>query len=166
MVELPPSSFLTTDPLLLALGAVFFSRLPQLRKEHLVDTRAIAALMIGFLIPISLMFTAMVMTFRFRMEFYPLIEFTAYLGFYAMCENPTRYSTSSRKWLYSLLIACAAVGIVCSHLLFILYKLSQFGDYKMRGIMGENPTGAVAWARYYWLALKTMLPSVAAKLPP
>ena len=165
MVELPPGSFLLSDPLLLVLGAAFFFRLPQLRKERRVDIRAAAALMIGFSIPIFLMLTAMVMAFRYRMEFYPFIEFAAYLGFYAMCVNPNQYLASSRRRLYILLIASAGLGIVCSHLLFILYKVSQFGDYKMQEIMGHNPAGAIAWVRYYWLALKTLLPSVAKRLP-
>ena len=165
MVELPPGSFLLSDPLLLVLGAAFFFRLPQLRKERRVDIRAAAALMIGFSIPIFLMLTAMVMAFRVWSGVYPFIEFAAYLGFYAMCVNPNQYLASSRRRLYILLIASAGLGIVCSHLLFILYKVSQFGDYKMQEIMGHNPAGAIAWVRYYWLALKTLLPSVAKRLP-
>ena len=165
-VELPPGSFLVSDPVLLILGVTFFWRLPQLRRGHLVNLWAVAALMIGFSIPICLMLTAMDMAFRYRMEFYPFMEFAGYLGFYAMCVRPDQYSAPLRRRLYCLLIASAGCGIICSHLLLILYKLSQFGgDYKLPWIMGEHPEGAAAWVRLYHSAFKTIIPIVEKKLP-
>jgi hypothetical protein len=164
-VELPPSSFLLSDPVLLILGVAFFWRLPELRRGHLVNLWAVGALMISFSIPIFLMLTAMDMAFRYRMEFYPFMEFAGYLGFYAMCVRPDQYSAPLRHRLYCLLIAGAGCGIICSHLLLILYKLSQFGDYKLPWIMGEHPEGAAAWVRFYQSAFKTIIPIVEKKLP-
>ncbi len=162
-VELPPGSFLLSDPVLLILGAAFFLRIRQVRKGHLMNLRAVAALMIGFSIPIFLMLTYMYMAFRFRMEFYPLVEFAAFLGFYTICVKPDQYSAPFRRRLYCLLIASAGFGIICSHLLLTLYKLSQFSDYKVPGIMGERPEGAAGWVRYYELSFKTILRSVEKK---
>jgi hypothetical protein len=64
-VEPPPSSFLLSDPLLLVLGGAFLLRLPRLARERLLDLRAVMAVMIGF----------------------PLLEFTDFLGFYAICAD-------------------------------------------------------------------------------
>ena len=62
-----------------------------------MNLRAVAALMVGFSIPIFLMLTYMYMAFRFRMEFYPLVEFAAFLGFYAICVKPDQYSAPFRR---------------------------------------------------------------------
>src|SRR5260370_657404 len=40
-VELPPSSFLLSDPLLLILGGAAVLKLPQLRRGRLLDLRAV-----------------------------------------------------------------------------------------------------------------------------
>ena len=109
-VEPPPSSFLLSDPLLLVLGGAFLLQLPRLARERLLDLRAVAALMIGLLIPVFLILTFCYMAFRYRMEFYPFLEFTAFLGFYAICVNPGRFSALSRGSLSLILIAGAGFG--------------------------------------------------------
>ena len=122
-VEPPPASFLLSDPLLLVLGGVF---LPRLARERLLDLRAAAALMTGLLIPVLLILMFEGMAFRYRMEFYPLLEFTAFLGFYAICVNPGRFSALSRGRLSLILIASAGFGIIYSHFALFLYKISPF----------------------------------------
>jgi hypothetical protein len=120
----PPSSFLPSDPLLLVLGSAFLLRLPQLVRERLLDLRAAAALTIGFSIPAFLMLTFFNMAFRYRMEFCPFLEFTAFLGFFANYVKRSEFSVLSRGRLSLIPIASAGLGIVCSHLLLFLYKIS------------------------------------------
>jgi hypothetical protein len=154
-VEPPPSSFLLSDPLLLVLGGAFLLRLPRLARERLLDLRAVTALMIGFLIPAFLMLTFFYMAFRYRMEFYPFLEFTAFLGFYAICVNPGRFSALSRGSLSLILIAGAGFGIIYSHLALFLYKISPFTNRV------SAPDG---WVDLYLTQLKLIFPSIAQRL--
>jgi len=50
-----------SDPLLLILAGAYLVRLPQLLREHLLDPRLVAALMIGLLVPVFLILTFMYM---------------------------------------------------------------------------------------------------------
>jgi hypothetical protein len=154
-VEPPPSSFLLSDPLLLALGGAFLFQLPRLARERQLDLRAVAALMIGLLIPVFLILTFCYMAFRYRMEFYPFLEFTAFLGFYAICVNPGRVSALSRGSLSLILIAGAGFGIVYSHLALFLYKISPFTNRV------SAPDG---WVDFYLTQLKLIFPSIAQRL--
>jgi len=162
-VETPPSSFLLSDPLLLVLCGVSLLRLPRLARERLIDLRAVLALMIGFLIPVLLILTFFGMAFRYRMEFYPFLEFTAFVGFYAICVNPDRFSALSRSRLSLFLIASAGVGIVCSHLLLFLYKISPGGNYSEPGSTNAV-TPADGWVDFYLIQLKSIFPSIAQRL--
>jgi hypothetical protein len=163
-VELPPSSFLMSDPLFLVLGGAFLLRLRQLAHERLLDLRAAAALMVGFLIPVFLILTFMYMAFRYRMEFYPFLEFAAFLGFYAICINPGQFSPASRSRLSLVLIASAGFGIVYSHLLLFLYKISPPGNYANIGTDTSAVSPANRWVNYYYFHLKEVFPSIAQRL--
>jgi hypothetical protein len=154
-VEPPPSSFLLSDPLLLVLGLVFLFQLSRLARERLLDLRAITALTIAFSIPVFLILTFCNMAFRYRMEFYPLLEFTAFLGFYATGVNPGRFSALSRGSLSLILIACAGFGIIYSHFALFLYKISPFTNWV------SAPDG---WVDLYITQLKLIFPSIAEKL--
>jgi hypothetical protein len=154
-VEPPPSSFLLSDPLLLVLGGAFLFQLPRLARERQLDLRAVAALMIGLLIPVFLILTFCYMAFRYRVEFYPFLEFTAFLGFYAICLNPGRFSALSRSRLSMILIAGAGFGIVYSHLALFLYKISPFTDRV------SAPDG---WVDLYLTQLNLIFPSIAQRL--
>jgi len=154
-VEPPPSSFLLSDPLLLVLGGAFLLQLPRLARGRLLDLRATAALTIGFSIPVLLILTFFYMAFRYRTEFYPLLEFTAFLGFYAICVNPDRFDALSRGGLALLLITSAGLGIVCSHLFLFLYKISPFTNRV------SAPDG---WVDLYLTQLKLIFPSIAQRL--
>ena len=154
-VEPPPASFLLSDPLLLVLGGACLLRLPGLARERLLDLRAAAALMTGLLIPVLLMLTFDGMAFRYRMEFYPLLEFTAFLGFYAICVNPGRFSALSRGRLSLILIASAGFGIIYSHFALFLYKISPFTNRI------SAPDG---WVDLYVVQLKLIFPSIAQRL--
>jgi hypothetical protein len=152
-VEPPPSSFLLSDPLLLVLGGACLLGLPRLARERLSDRRAMVALMIGFLVPVVLMLTFCNMAFRYRMEFYPYFEFTAFLGFYAICISPGRFSALSRSKLSAMLTASGVFGIVCSHVLLILYKISPY-----------QVSAADGWLGVYFIQLKLVYPSIAQRL--
>ncbi|WP_313535942.1 hypothetical protein [Sphingomonas sp.] len=75
--ELPPSSFLLTDPLLLALGALAI--LGWMRHANADRARGVAVAL-GLSIPAGLMLCAVSMNFRYRLDFYPLFEFLAFSG--------------------------------------------------------------------------------------
>ena len=151
-VEPPPASFLLSDPLLLVLGGVF---LPRLARERLLDLRAAAALMTGLLIPVLLILMFEGMAFRYRMEFYPLVEFLAFLGFYAICMKPGEFSTLSRRRLSLILVASAGFGIIYSHFALFLYKISPFTNRVLA------PHG---WVDLYLTQLKLIFPSIAQRL--
>ena len=155
--DVPMSTFLLSDPLLLVFSGIFILSLPQLHRAREIDLRAVAALVIGFAAPILLMLTAIGMTYRYRMEFHPLIEFLAYLGFYAMCMRATVGSPSPRGRSQWLLIICAGGGIAVSHALLLMYKLSWYLD--------ETELLRDGWIQYYGHALKTKFPTLAAHLP-
>jgi hypothetical protein len=163
-VEAPPSSFLLSDPLLLVLGGAYLLRLPQLVRERLIDLRAMAAIMIGLLMPVFLILTYFYMAFRYRMEFYPLLEFAAFLGFFAICVNPGQFSVLSRRRLSLILITSAGFGIIYSHFALFLHKISPPGHYATGGIDADAVSPANGWIDYYNHYLKSVFPSVAQRL--
>jgi hypothetical protein len=75
--ELPPSSFLLTDPLLLLLGGLTIVGWARNATAHRARDIAIA---LGLAIPAGLMLCAVSMNFRYRLDFYPLFEFLAFSG--------------------------------------------------------------------------------------
>jgi hypothetical protein len=163
-VEAPPSSFLLSDPLLLILGGVYLLRLPQLARERLLDLRAATALMIGLLIPVLLILTFQYMAFRYRMEFYPLLEFAAFLGFYSICENPGWLSALARSRLSLILITSAGFGIIYSHFALFLHKISPPGGYARAGVDAAAVSPANGWVHFYYSCLKSVFPSLVHKL--
>ena len=163
-VETPPGSFLLSDPLLLVLAGAYLLRLPWLVRERLLDPGAVAALMIGLLIPMFLILTFMYMAFRYRMEFYPFLEFSAFLGFYAICLNPDEFSALSRRRLSLILIATAGFGIVASHFTLFLHKISAPGNYASGGADTSGGSPADGWVDYYRAGLRVIFPSLAQRL--
>jgi hypothetical protein len=75
--ELPPSSFLLTDPLLLVLGGIALAA--WIRHASADRARGIAVAL-GLAIPAGLMLCAVSMNFRYRLDFYPFFEFLAFSG--------------------------------------------------------------------------------------
>ena len=129
-VELPPSSFLISDPLLLGLTAYGLIRTARGKPSQ---RPLIAGAAAGLLVPILLMLTAFSMTFRYRMEFYPFFELFAFLGFAALLAAPSRRAT--------VLVATASiVGIVTAQGWWLLYMLSPFGP--AGGRLGSFTVGA------------------------
>lgn len=148
--ELPPSTFFLTDPLLLLLFLYAGWSLFRLGTWHGIKRSQVLAIATGLAAPWLLMLSAIYMTFRYRIEFYPLIEFGAFVGLLLLCSAPIR-----ELWLRRirvLAIVSAVVGIACSHAILILYKLSEFGPAVelLRG-------GIVA---YYLQRVQTLFPSL------
>lgn len=124
--ELPPGSFFLTDLLpvcfivLLAI-ALWRRRAGALRQAG----RWAAAVAIGLLAPCVLMLTAIDMSYRYRMEFYPEIGFLAFLGLYSTVTDDAMLATLARyrKWMSAAL----TVSIVTSFMALSLYDLSDYG---------------------------------------
>jgi hypothetical protein len=90
----------------------------------------IVAAALGLCVPCLLMLTAAGMTFRYRMEFYPLFELFAFLGFARLAARSTRRAT--------IAVAVGTVaGILTAHAAWALYMLSPFGPAgKVMGSLG------------------------------
>jgi hypothetical protein len=121
--ELPPGSFFLTDSLLLLLTGVMVWYAGR-RNLGIDWTRAIA-MEFGFLVPSFLMLTAISMNFRYRVEFYPAMEFGAFLGFLALCRSGLTGTAATR--ISTLSVSLAAIAILGSILTLSLYRLSDFG---------------------------------------
>ena len=115
--ELPPSSFFLTDPLLLLLGAIAALRWLKGRERGRGHGGAIAA---GLAIPPFLMMTAISMCFRYRMDFYPLIEFLAFSGL-AMAGRSMIAARPRLIWTLS------AISIVSSLAVSVAYLAGKLG---------------------------------------
>jgi hypothetical protein len=118
-VELPPSSFFVSDPLII--GLTVFA-LVQLARRREVFSRPVVVLpvLIGLLVPIFLILTLSSMTFRYRMEFYPCFELSAFLGFGMLLSRQAQPPVLS-------FAAATIVGVIASHASWALYMLTPFG---------------------------------------
>jgi hypothetical protein len=126
-VELPPSSFLISDPLIVGLAVYGSVRLARGTGVPFRVPIVLAAL--GLVIPVGLMLIAIAMTFRYRMEFYPLLELCAFVGFWCLLAAPPRR-------IAMVFGGAALVSIVAAQLLWLLYMLSPFG--MGAGQLGQN----------------------------
>ena len=124
--ELPASSFLLTDPLLLLLCAfLFWSFVVGRRGDPGLDRARAVAIMLGLSVPCAMMLTFISMNFRYRIEFYPLMEFGAFAGFLMLCRS--ELSIGAAKWVRGVSVTLAAIGIFASVASLALYAVSDFG---------------------------------------
>lgn len=130
--ELPPASFLVSDPLLIGL---FVHGMVQALRRGMPLRAPIFAAAAGFLVPTFLMLTAFSMSFRYRMEFYPFFELFAFLGFGALAARP-----ASRVPIF--VVVGAVLSIITAHLMWLLYMLSPFGP-------AADATGGLGVAAFY-----------------
>jgi hypothetical protein len=117
--ELPPSSFLISDPLIVLLA--IFALVQLVRQRDSLDRTTLAPILIGLTIPGVLMLFAISMTFRYRMEFYPFFELLAFLGFGALLSRPSGPPVA-------VVTALTVTGVVAAHCLWVLYMLTPFGN--------------------------------------
>lgn len=130
LVELPPASFFVSDPLLIGLcvyGAVTTLRLRGRQRELVLLVGS------GLAVPIVLMLTAIALAYRYRMEFYPLLELGAFIGFARLVAAPPRLGPR-------VVAAGTVVSCLTAHLAWLLYMLSPFGP--AQAVMNGLPLGA------------------------
>jgi hypothetical protein len=125
VVELPPSSFFLTD--LLPVVFIVFLAVSILRPQSLrpICRGQLLALAAGLAVPCVLMLTAIYLSYRYRMDFYPEIDLLAFLGFYAATSSAGALAIlyRYRRWT----IAATLVSIMSAHSMLLLYKRSPFG---------------------------------------
>ncbi len=118
--ELPPSSFFLTDPLLLLLGGIALVCWIRRRSPGgLRDGLQGGAIATGLAIPPLLMMSAISMCFRYRMDFYPLIEFLAFSGFAIVGRN----TPAARPRLVWTLAAVSVIGSIAASVAYVAGKL-------------------------------------------
>jgi hypothetical protein len=125
-VELPPSSFFFSDPLLIGLAAYGITRL--FRRPAVVNRGLLGLVIGGLAVPALLMLTAIAMNFRYRMEFYPLFELCAFVGFASLIASPT----PRPRITFGI---AAVAGIITAHAVWVVSALSPFGPAEM--VMGS-----------------------------
>ncbi len=121
-VELPPDSLLLTDPVtcvFAAVGAFSVVFRPRLLTHPLVARAALAGLVVSFV----LMLGAISLTFRYRMDLYPALDFACWLGLAAVIER----GDAVRRRFVNLLRLAAVVGVVATMASRLLYLISPFG---------------------------------------
>jgi len=112
-MELPPGSFLLTDPLLIGLAVA---------GVVAIRDRARAALLLGLCAPPVLMLCAISMAHRYRMEFYPMLFMAALYGV-AAAGRRMDATRGFRAWV----IGATVVGIVASQAMAVLDARSPWG---------------------------------------
>jgi hypothetical protein len=124
-VELPPSSFFLTDLLPIGFIAFLAYALKTGRSKVLQPVSRWLALAAGLVVPCVLMLSAIYMSYRYRMEFYPLIDLLAFLGLYAVVSDEGLLASFSRcrGWMLSATL----VSVIASFAILVLYELSDFG---------------------------------------
>lgn len=120
-VELPPSSLLLTDLLPLCFIVLLAIAIWRRRSGSLSSMSRAAAIAIGLLAPGILMMMASTMAYRFRMEFYPEIDFLAFLGLYLTVTDEILLAKFARfrRWIAGAL----AISILASLASLALYDL-------------------------------------------
>jgi hypothetical protein len=141
--ELPPSTFVLSDPLLLGLCGVLFLRCAR-RQRRVVDSSQSLALLLGLSTAPFLILMASYMAFRYRIEFYPVLELGAFVGL--SVEGGAAAPVTSR-FVRAAWVA-ATLGIIASHGLLILYKISPAGG----ALEFIGPAGVLAFYRDLVLA--------------
>jgi hypothetical protein len=144
--ELPPSSFFLTDLLPIAFivflamalwpaRRIFSERLRKdarfvpctdpLPASQIFSHAQALALAAGLAVPCVLMLTTIYMSYRYRMEFYPEIDFLAFLGLYATVTNFDLLARFNRcrRWM----LAATLISILSAFAALILYWFSNFG---------------------------------------
>lgn len=115
--ELPPSSFLLTDPLLLLLGIL--AVLQAMRHTSATRLRSVV-IALGLALPALLMLCAVSMNFRYRLDFYPLFEFLAFSGLIRIGEG-------ARAPGKRLVAALAVISVLASLLIGAAYLVGRLG---------------------------------------
>jgi hypothetical protein len=117
--ELPPSSFLWSDPLLcvlVVLGIAYLATRPRQRLEAV-------AVAIGLAVPAFLMLIAIYMAHRYRVEFYGLFYFLGAFGLAGLARS----TRPVRRPLQVLLAVLGVVSVIAAGANLAVYNASEFG---------------------------------------
>lgn len=130
-VEVPPSSFFLTDLLAFCFIVLLTIALWRRRAGLSPVGQWAAALAIGLSAPCMLMLMYISVTYRYRMDFCPAIDFLAFLGLYATLTNEAMLATFARfrKWITAGLI----LNIASSFTALSLYDLALSPPGKLHG---------------------------------
>ena len=147
--ELPPSSFLLTDALPAAL--LLFGIWSLARTGPWAAAQRARAALVGAGLGASclLMLCAISMCHRYRLDFYPFIEYGAFVGLVFLLQRREPLS-GVLKWSAATM---SALSIGASQLTLVMYKLSDYGPgvgWLDRGFAG-----------YYWHQIVMAFPSLA-----
>ncbi len=115
--ELPPGSFLLSDPLLLVLGAIFLAQAWRRRRE----CGATLALAAGLLLPILVILALIFMNFRYRAEFYPFLTLIALAGVFALARHGGGKRVA--RWAWPIALA----GVLFAHAQYLMHVLAALG---------------------------------------
>jgi hypothetical protein len=128
VAELPPASFLLTEmlPILLMVLVCWRTDILYRWRPRRLQAFAIAT---GLAAPGGLMLTAMGMTYRYRMDFFPLLEFVSFLAIPCLSREYAVHRMA--RGLRISLVVATIVGIVAAHVILVLYKLSPLGPGQM-----------------------------------
>ena len=122
--ELPPGTFVLSDPVVIILGIAFVYLAARDGRRTDLDMPYSLAAMTGLAVPALLMLIAISTTFRYRMEFYPLFNLAAFLGLLLIVRDR---ALQRHAWLNAFIVSAIILGIVVAHLSLALYKVSPVG---------------------------------------
>jgi hypothetical protein len=123
VIDLPPSSFLLTDLFPFCFVVLLAIAIWRRRARGLPAVgHWAAAIAIGLQVPCILMLSLAWMVYRYRLEFYPEIEFLAFLGLYLTVTDGPMLARFARvrRWL----TAGLAVSVFASIMALALVNLS------------------------------------------
>ncbi len=125
-IELPPSSFLLTDtiPFCFIFLMGFAPRKWSLTGLSRAGRQA-AAVAAGLLAPCVLMLSLPWMTYRYRIEFYPELDFLTLLGLYLLVTQKTAFTKSAA--IRKVFHAAFAISILTSVAALMLHDISDEG---------------------------------------
>jgi hypothetical protein len=96
--------------------------------------------MVALTIPGILIMMASYMAFRYRMEFYPLLEFGAFVGFWhLLSREPARWRGA--------FIGAAIAAVVVAQISWAVYLISPFAS-------AEEKMDGMGWVEFYHLSLR------------
>ena len=122
--EMPPSTPILTDPLLVGLFGFFLWRLVR-GRAHVASPLATTAVLFGLTLGGLMLLCALAMDHRYRLDFYPLLELGAFLGLNVALQEygAIRLGLGRRIALASVV----AFGVIFSHGIMAVYKVTPGG---------------------------------------
>jgi len=122
LVELPPGSILLSDPVICVLAAIGLWALFA-RPAGVADPALARAALAGLAVPGGLMLTLGALCFRYRMEFYPALDFAGWLGLAALASRARPLPKVAVPAFGGLAVA----GMVVAAASLMAYAIVPFG---------------------------------------